>query len=285
MDPVKERFLTIEKTKYYTIASPAEVSSLYGQLKTYLGSGDQALTELEYMSLMRMLFDLTVYIGKDVEAEALYKTFADRLGENSPHLHVMKATLIQINDKDAAAENYLTTLLKDSLEYDTDALDYLLVSKKLLSIRRNSLTKEKFIRQVLDLVDKFPLDAELWWFLAQEYFGLGQFEQASYCLEEVLCIHPFNYVAFGQLGQVLYYKALRDKKTNKTATLEASLNNFLRSVELSETFLKGWSFIANISKELGKKELLELAKGKLMEIQKSDSQVDSATAKLILEKL
>lgn len=254
------------------------------QLKAYLGAGDPTLSELEYMSLSHMLFELSIYNGKDVEAEVLYKTFRDKFGSNSPFLHVMRASLMQVNESDLVAESYLTKLLNVLLENDTDLMDYSLVSKKLLAIRRKSLSREKYVAQLLELAEKVPVDSELWYAIAQEYTTMGQLERAAYCLEEVLCITPFNYVAFAQLSEVLYYRALRDKK-NKDAILQQSLNNALRSVELSETFVKGWAFAAMASKLLSKKELLALSKKKLQEISAIGNEVDSATAKKLLQNL
>ncbi|CAR24096.1 Emc2p [Lachancea thermotolerans CBS 6340] len=284
MEILKDRYLTICSTKYYTAAPAHEVASLWDQLKTYLGAGDPTLSELDYMSLTHMLFDLSIYNGKDVEAETLFKTFRDRFGSSSPYLHVMQATLLQVNKGDREAEEFLTKLLKDALEYETDIIDYLLVSKKLLSIRRKSITKEEYLKQLLGLAEKFPVDGELWYAIAQEYASLGQFEQAAYSLEEVLCIAPFNYVAFAQLSEALYYRALREKK-DKDSLLQQSLSNALRSVELSENFVKGWAFVAVTSKELSKAKLLNLSKKKLREIMVGCNDTDKATAKKILENL
>lgn len=284
MDCIREKLLTIQNTCYYVQLSAEEIVTLYKELKAYLGSGDPKLKEIDYISLMDLLFQLSCYMGKDVECEVLYKGLKDRFGENSPRLHLMQATLLQINENDDIVEEYISGLLREVLKFETDSQDYLLMSKKLLSIKRNKLPQETWLRQLLDLVEKFPSDAELWWMCGTEYYSLGQFDRSAYCFEEVLCITPFNYVAFAQLGEVLYYKALRGNRASKD-TLKNSLDNFLRSVELSEMFVKGWSFIAKISKELSKNKLLNLARTKLEEIAATGNEQDKATAKLILESL
>ncbi|SCV02867.1 LAMI_0H03620g1_1 [Lachancea mirantina] len=285
MEALRKRFLTIYETKFFSIAPPNEIVELYNELKAYLKVVDPALSQTDYMSLMHMLFDLCIYNGKDIEAQVIYKTLEDRFGDNSPYLHVMQATMMQVNENDVTAEKYLQELLDRVLEYDTDILDYLLVSKKLLSIRKRSLSREKYISELLNLSEKFPLDGETWTALATEYLEAGQLDRAAFCLEEVLCIAPFNYICFAQLGEVLYYKALRDKKGKKDV-LQDSLNNFLRSVELSETYLKGWAFVAKITGILdGKKALHSLAKKKLEEINQNSDSHDHMIAKIILDKL
>ncbi|SCV03915.1 LANO_0G07030g1_1 [Lachancea nothofagi CBS 11611] len=281
MDILKNRYLAIHSTKHYTQISPEEVITLWTQLKAFLGASDSSMTEIEYMSMTHMLFDLSIYVSKDVEAETIYNTFRDRFGANSPYLFVMRASLMQVNEGDRKAEDYLTKLLSEYLELETDIVGYPLVSKKLLAVQRKSLPREKYMAKLLDLTEKFPVDAEIWYALALEYATLGQLEEAAYCLEEVLCISPFNYIVFAHLSELLYYRASKDSK-NREALLQQSLNNALRSVELSETFVKGWAFAGMTSKLLSKSKLLTLSKVKLEEITRRGNETDKATAKKIL---
>ena len=98
---------------------------------------------------------------------------------------------------------------------------------------------------------------------------------------------PFNYVGFAQLAEVMYYKAesVGGDDAKREAVLKTALNNALRSVELSETCLKGWTLIAVICKKLNTKPLLlELATKKLQEITNSPNVLDKATAEFVLEK-
>lgn len=275
-------------TQLYTQFDTEELQELHDELKLYMKSGDPDLSQSAYLLLMEMLFYVNVYLNRDIDAEVIYNTLRDRFGENSPKLYVMKATLLQINENDQAAIEFIETLTKETLEYDTDSVSYALLQKKLLSITARSHNKEWLLRQLISLVEKFPLDAEIWWFAGKIYFELGQFERAAFCYEEVICIMPFNYVAFGQLAETLYYKALRvDKSQAKIrGTLQKSLNNALRSVELSEFYLKGWSFVAIISAKLdNKKQLVNLARTKLQEISNSSNSKNKATADLILKNI
>lgn len=282
----RERFLTIMTTQLYTQFDAGELQTLHDELKHYMKSGDPDLSQSAYLLLMEMLFYVNVYLSKDIDAEVIYNTLRDRFGENSPKLYVMKATLLQINENDKAAIDFIENLTEERLEYDTDSMSYVLLQKKLLSIMARSHNKEWLLRQLTSLLEKFPLDAEIWWFAGEIYFELGQFERAAFCYEEIICIMPFNYVAFGQLAETLYYKALRvDKSQAKIrSTLQQSLNNALRSVELSEFYLKGWSLIAIISAKLdSKKQLINLARSKLQEISNSSNSKNKATADLILK--
>lgn len=288
MEVLRGKFLAIMASRAYTQFEPEELRELYDGCKRYMKSEDPGLTQADYLSLMEMLFYVGVYLCDDVECQVLYNTFRDRFGEDSPRLYAMKATLLQINEGDAAAIAFIQSLTEQSLEIDTDSMSYVLLQKKLLSMQRRDHDKEWLIRQLLLLIEKFPIDPELWTVAGQTYFELGQFDRAAYCFEEVICVTPFNYPAFGKLAEILYYKALRvDKSAAKAkVTLQQALNNALRSVELSESYLKGWSLVAVASQKLeGKKKLLQLAKSRLEQIAHTSNPRNKVTAELILKSI
>lgn len=283
-----QRLLTIATTKLYTELDARELHDLHDELSSYLYSGDSGLSESAHWSLMEMSFYLDVYLGKDVEAQVIYNTFRDKFGDHSPNIYAMKATLLQINENDETAIAAVEKLLKEALEYDTDQVSYLLLQKVLITIKARAHDREWTLNQVLSLIEKFPLDPELYCFAARIYTELGQFDRAAYCYEEVLCIMPFNYVAFGQLSEALYYRALKVEKVSakRREVLQNALNNALRSVELSENYLKGWSFVAMISKRLDDRtKLFQLARSKIEKIANSSNRKNKATAELVLSQL
>ncbi|AMD22994.1 HHR225Cp [Eremothecium sinecaudum] len=284
MDHIRARFLALCITHQYVTLPADETVQLHKELDNYLKLGDPKLSEVDFMSLCEMLFYLKVLVNDDIEAEVVYRRISDRLGENSPKMHVMKATLLQITEGDLKAVTYLKRLRDEVLEFDTDSADYLFIEKKILAIERATLSQEVYIGKMLSLLEKFPLDGELWWALASEYSSIGQFDKAAYCLEEVIVIAPFAYNVFAKLGEVLYYSATCGKKLNKVVLQEA-LDNCLRAVELSETCLKAWSFIAVISDKLKKRELSDLSCRKLKEIELTGNPQDIETARFILDSL
>lgn len=275
-------------TTLYTQLDGIELQELHSELKLYMGSGDPGLSKSAYLNLMEMLFYINVYLSRDVDAQVLYNTLRDRFGEHSPKLYAMKAVLLQINESDQAAIDFIEKMTNEKLEYDTDSVSYVLLQKRLIAIKAKQHDKEWLLHQVLGLSEKFPLDAELWWFAGNIYLELGQFESATYCYEEVVILLPFDYVAFAQLAETLYYKALRVDKSQVKArtTLQSSLNNALRSIEINELYLKGWSFVAQICSQLDDKaELLKVARSKLKQISESSNPQNKVTAELILNKL
>ncbi|CCD26963.1 Emc2p NDAI_0J00710 [Naumovozyma dairenensis CBS 421] len=261
-DSVREKLLTIMVSKSYTQLPPKELIELYSEMKNYLAIGDSHLSESNGLSLTEMLFYVCVYLSKDVEAQIHFNALRDRFGESSPKLQIMKATLLQINQNDDVAIQYLESLINRQLEFESDTTSYTMVMKKLISIKIQPFMvsssskkgkdeekdKGKVINELLKLVDKFPLDPETWWFMGEVYFQLKDYHKAKYCFEEILIIMPFNYEAFARLSEVLYYQALTITNMNSSSRklseyndlLEKSLQNALRSVEISEYYIKGW---------------------------------------------
>lgn len=272
MDLFREKLLTIHKTAAWTVLPPAEIEYAYKEAKFLLASGLNGLNELNYMSVTELLFYLCIVRGSDEEAQSIYQTVKDQFGEDSPRIHLMRATLIQVTESDDAAKEYINKLIKGQLEIATDSEDYVQMKKKLLAIERPSMTKEKWVQELLDLVEKFPLDAELWSLLSKEYEESGNYDQAIYCMEEVIVSIPFNYEAFGQLAYLHYLKYTKDPSSE--ASLQSSLSNALRSVELAEAYVKGWGLVLTTSEKLMKKDLHELATRKLVELQKNTDNAD-----------
>ncbi|CCF56375.1 hypothetical protein KAFR_0B00770 [Kazachstania africana CBS 2517] len=288
-DVVRDRFLAIMQSKLYTQFNAEETAKLHGELSVFLQYNEVSIKETDYLSLCEMLFYLCVYLSKDVDAQIIYNSLRDRLGENSAKLQVMNATLLQINENDTIASKYLEKLIRDSYEYDSDSRSYLIVAKKLLSLKIGKLSNEnEILKELISLVEKFPLDAELWCYMGEIYWKMGQLSRSIYCFEEVLVIMPFNYVIFSRIAELYYYKARRlDKgKQKMEESLNKGLKNALRSGELSESYLKGWSLVATISKLLGdKKDVLNVATKRLVEISKISNEKDKITAEYILDQL
>lgn len=269
MDLLKNKLLAIHKTGAWAILPPKEIDLAYKETKLLIDAGLNGLDEISYFSMVELLFYLCLVRGEDTEAETLYKTVTDRLGDDSPRIHVMHSMLIQVTQSDDAAKKYIEDLIKNQLEIATDSEDYVQMKKRLLAIERPSMSKEKWVKELLDLVEKFPLDAEIWSLLSQEYQEAGDLRQAIYCMEEVIIGVPFSYEAFGQLAYLHYLKSQSD--SDPEAALQSSLSNALRSVELAEAYVKGWGIVLKTSQKLNKKpELTQLAVRKLQELQQNN---------------
>ncbi|CCH62736.1 hypothetical protein TBLA_0I00780 [Henningerozyma blattae CBS 6284] len=291
----RERFQTIVLTKLYTQLEPKALLELHDDLELYLHTKDPERNDGLELSLWDMMFYLKVYLSKDIEATVIYNNLRDKFGEHSPNLYLMKVTLLQINKNDTVAINFINNSIDQVLEFDTDPYSYLLLSKRLITMQNNVKTNkpDDTLRHIMELIEKFPIDPELWWYAGEKYFELGLFDQAIYCFEELVVLMPFNYVAFAKISEILYLKALKlDKKKIKNnkelfdIVLQEALDNALRSVELSELYLKGWTLILLITKQMNdKKQFFDIARENLDKITRVSNSSDKITAEYILNKV
>ncbi|CAL9729763.1 ER membrane protein complex subunit 2 [Monosporozyma unispora] len=285
---IRQRLLTINNTKAYVQFDAKQTVQLFAEIKRYLRHGDGQLASSQQMALMEMLFYLAIFCGEDVEAEVVYNQVRDKLGGESCKLQVMKATLLQFNESVEVAIKYLEGILREEYEFNTDMASYTALSKKLLSLRmyygKGKDNTTSWIQEINTLLEKCPLDPELWWFLAQLYKANKQYEYAIHSLQEVLLIMPFNYIAFAQLSELYVYHSLNATHKDKVAILQLALGNALRSVELSETYLKGWTLVKIICEKLDddKSTLIGLANKKLIQIEQTSNENDKFIANYIL---
>ncbi|KAL6937926.1 hypothetical protein ACO0RG_004451 [Hanseniaspora osmophila] len=319
-ESIKEKLLSIQATGYYKQLEPKEIKDVYTQCKTFMKFYEHTLTPIEQYAIMELVFHLALYMSEDLECEKIYKSFFDKFGNNSPYMHYFRSLLQQINnfkkiDTGAAedsmvVEKSIESLIEEILEVETDQIDYLIMCKRFLSMKRQSISKEIWIKIATGLIEKFPMDTEMWYQLGCDYFELSNFDQAIYCLEEVILLTPHNFVAWSKLGEVYYYKSLsiddnnskiKEKTKEKNFLLNESLNRFLKSVEYSENFMKSWCYITVICNKLlsqknsdtsnnsnnNKQQLFELGKVQLEKYKKQGfmNESDKKACKAILSSL
>lgn len=277
----RERYLQWCSTNAHVQFTPQEIQSVYTELKQYLQYRDPQLTQAEWLDIMEFFFYLCVYSSHDADAYESFQRIKDTVGINSARVKFLQVSLMQSDDgNNERSREQLKKLVDARFEYDTDMVSYVTLMKKLISMDSTTETK---CADVLSLLEKFPMDPELWWFMYLQYFDKRQWGEAIYCLQEVILILPLNYIAHTKVAELLYYQYVVSKDKNN---LYDSLNHSLRAVELSETYLEAWCFILKVCKELDNKpELVKLSLRKIQEIsQEGHNENDRLIAKKLLTK-
>ncbi|KAF2710291.1 hypothetical protein K504DRAFT_377074 [Pleomassaria siparia CBS 279.74] len=121
-----------------------------------------------------------------------------------------------------------------------------------LSIRKRRVAILKSLGRPADaitaltvLLENSPTDVEAWAELSELYASQGLWAQAIYSLEEVLLVMPNAWSAHAQLA-TLYYLSTPSNIT----TLSLSLRYFCRSIELNDTYLRGYYGLKLVSQKL-----------------------------------
>lgn len=115
------------------------------------------------------------------------------------------------------------------------------IRKRRAALLRSVGKQTEAIGDLIRLVDASPTDAEAWAELGDLYVGQGMYEQAIYCLEEVLLVMPNAWNMHAKLGEVLYLSASKSEAAGEQVkTLSESMRRYCRSVELCDDYLRGY---------------------------------------------
>ena len=97
------------------------------------------------------------------------------------------------------------------------------------------------ITALTNLLDSTPTDAEAWSELGDLYLTQGLYDQATFCLEEVLLVTPNAWNMHVKLGEVLYLSAGKiEGNADQLKVLSESMRRFCRSLELCDDYLRGY---------------------------------------------
>lgn len=235
---VQEKLLTIHRLGIYATFSPEQISSTYLLLVNYLRNNINSIPSIQYYDLLELEFYLSLLSNKDNEAKTCLDRIVDKFGDqDSQRTAVLKATYLEATVDPKTAIEYLSKRKQDEL----------LCLKKRVSLSKKITSPGDYIKALTGYLNINPLDTEVWSELAETYYDVGHFDKAVFALQEVLLSLPFAYNIFARIGEVEHAIYKRDGDVN---ALVSSIKHFLRSVELSANFVRGWSGVYITSKEL-----------------------------------
>lgn len=141
----------------------------------------------------------------------------------------------------AKNEKELAEVMKSYEEILKEDPSIFSVRKRRAALLRSMGRTNEAITSLTSLLDTSPTDAEAWAELADLYMTQGSYEQATFCLEEVLLVMPNAWNMHAKLGEVLYLSAGKvEGSADQLKTLSESMRRFCRSIELCDDFLRGY---------------------------------------------
>ncbi|CAK7894053.1 ER membrane protein complex subunit 2 [[Candida] anglica] len=254
-DLLRKRFLKIAQSGIVAQYTPKQLSELRLEL---LAFPTDSLNPVEFFSLLELQFYVSLLTNHDVEAKAALDRIVDQFGaDKSQRIKVLQSLYLESIGEDEKATKILTG--------NPDELE---LSRRLTTFSRktgknNNEDNSDYINTLIFFLDLTPSDIKTWAELANEYSKTGNYERAIFCYKEILLYEPYAYNIFYKVGLQYYYhflqieSGLRDKKEKLLEAVDIltnSRNNFLRSVELCESFEKGWLGVYTIGElEFNKK--------------------------------
>lgn len=115
------------------------------------------------------------------------------------------------------------------------------IRKRRAALLRSVGKTDDAVKALTNILDSSPTDAEAWTELGDIYLTQGAYEQAIFCLEEVLLITPNAWNMHAKLGEVLFLAAQKTEGTaDQLKMLSESMRRFCRSLELCDDYLRGF---------------------------------------------
>lgn len=247
---IKQRYLNILSSGVFVKATPEWLEKHYNEVSSYMLTHKSKLDASELFDMYELQFYLLLLTCRDLEAKLYLDRFNDQFaGKKSQKLAIMRLKYYEAIGDEAKA---LAVLRDDP--------DELRASRRLMTLSRRRADGldncTEYIRSLIFYLSLQSSDALVWAELGDVYHGVGEYEKAVYCYKEVLLQEPHAYNMFYKAGLSLYYQFLKppsgkgSKKEimqQQLQVLEHSRDCFLRAVEISESYTKGWVGVYTVS--------------------------------------
>lgn len=255
-DRLFQKYSEILFTGAYARFSPEQLNKLHKELTLMLPKAQESLDSAELFDLYELYFHVSLLTKHDVNAKLMLDRFNDEFsGQRSQKFLILKSMYYEATGEDKKAVDTLG-----------QSQDELRASRRLATFSRNkadgSENIPEYIKSLVFYLNIQPSDIITWAELADQYAKVGDYEEAVFCLKEVLLHEPLAYNIFYKTGLYQYYQFLQqDKaKSEKDRELLALLpiyqgarDTFLRAVEISASYTKAWVGLA----ALGESDFLE----------------------------
>lgn len=242
-----------------TNASPGTALTLSQQAPTFFTAQKPSFTLPWPLSLLlnsesqekwlsyENLFLACLRTGDNDAAYQCLETLTARFGGTNDRV---MALLGMYQEATATDEAGLEGVLKAYDEILTADPSVIAIQKRRAALLRSMGRANAAVEALVSLLDSSPTDAEAWAELADCYVEKGMWEQAIFCLEEVLCIAPNAWNMQARMGEVVLLSAGKGEGADGVKAVAESLRRFCRSVELCDDYLRGYYGIKLTSDKL-----------------------------------
>jgi len=226
--------LTLSQRAKSFLASQSRTWSLPYPLSLLANTDSQ-----EKWTAYENLFLACLASGDDAGASLCLEALTDRFGKLNEHVLALRGLYEEATAKTDAELQTVMARYEKILNDDPTIFS---IRKRRVALLRSMGKPAEAIAALVNLLDSSPTDAEAWAELGDLYFSQGMYEQAIYCLEEVLLVMPNAWNMQARLAEILYVTANRAETGSgyQLKMLSDSMRRFCRSVELCDDYLRGY---------------------------------------------
>ncbi|KAK7749612.1 Inositol phosphatase SIW14 [Cytospora paraplurivora] len=241
--------------------SPAQALELSQRAPTLLRNNPKSVSSSPLLSLFSAPESTELWItyenlllsclrtGDEESAQECIERLVKRFGPDNERISAFRGL---VREAKATNDAELKAILKDYDDVLAENNTNIPITKRRISLLRTLGRTADAVSGLLALLDFLPVDAEAWSELADIYVSQGLYAQAIYSLEEVLLLAPNAWNIHARLGEVEYMAATSagiDENASRTYLAE-SLKRFCRSIELCDSYLRGYYGLKVVTSKL-----------------------------------
>ncbi|KAF2733737.1 protein prenylyltransferase [Polyplosphaeria fusca] len=170
----------------------------------------------------------------DAAARQLLDRLSARFGESNERIITLRGIYEEATAKNNGELEVVFKKYEDILKQDPTNFG---VRKRRVAVLKSLGRTSDAITALTMLVESSPTDLEAWAELGEMYAKVGEWARAIWCAEEVLLVMPNSWSAHAHLATLHY---LSTQSSPHLAPLNLSLKNFARSIELNDSYLRGY---------------------------------------------
>ncbi|KAH7401980.1 hypothetical protein DE146DRAFT_450206 [Phaeosphaeria sp. MPI-PUGE-AT-0046c] len=190
----------------------------------------------ESWTIHENLFYSALRTGDETSARAVLERLEARFGEHNERIITLRgiyneATAQSNSDLEKVFEGYEKILKEDPTNMS--------IRKRRVAVLKALGRTQDAITAVTVLLQNSPTDVEAWAEASELYASQGAWGQAIFCAEEVLLMMPNAWSAHAHVA-TLHYLSATSSTPPSLPSLALSLKHFCRSVELNDSYLRGY---------------------------------------------
>ncbi|KAL5121909.1 tetratricopeptide repeat domain-containing protein [Pleosporales sp. CAS-2024a] len=190
----------------------------------------------ESWTMHENLFYSALRTGDETTANAILERFEARFGSQNERIITLRglyneATARSDADLEKVCEGYDKILSQDPTNMG--------VRKRRVAVLKALGRSQDAIAAVTALLENSPTDVESWAEASELYASQAAWGQAIFCAEEVLLVMPNAWSAHAHIA-TLHYLSATSATPPSLSALSLSLKHFCRSIELNDSYLRGY---------------------------------------------
>jgi tetratricopeptide (TPR) repeat protein len=230
-----ETALTLsQRAKYFITSQSSWLSSIPYPLSLFINTESQ-----EKWQIYENVFLACLRTGDNDAANVCLEELTNRFGKgNNDRVLALQGLYEEATAKDDRELGEVMQSYNNILKEDPTIFS---IRKRRAALLRSVGKTDEAIKALANILDSSPTDAEAWAELGDLYLTQGLYEQAIFCLEEVLLMMPNAWNMHARLGEVLYLSAGRiEAAADQLRMLSESMRRFCRSIDLCDDYLRGY---------------------------------------------